>query len=207
MAQRRFHYEQAFEHYLRANRVPYVAVDEAKKSLLPAGEPHRSLKSFDFVVYGRERNLLIDVKGRMYGSEARDGGTKPTITRRRFESWVTKDDVESLTRWQQLFGDGFIATFVFLYCLRQQPPDALFEQVFHFNGRWYALREVTLDDYRQAMKLRSSKWETVHVPADRFERISRPFSARYDPTKSPSRESGIKNEKSADHAQMGIQGG
>ena len=30
MAQRRFHYEQAFEHYLRANRAPYVAVDEAK---------------------------------------------------------------------------------------------------------------------------------------------------------------------------------
>ena len=33
VAQRRFHYEQAFEHYLRANRVPYVAVDEAKKAL------------------------------------------------------------------------------------------------------------------------------------------------------------------------------
>src|SRR5688572_22372104 len=36
MAQRRFHYEQAFEHFLRANRVPYVAVDEAKKALMPA---------------------------------------------------------------------------------------------------------------------------------------------------------------------------
>ena len=37
MAQRRFHYVQAFEHYLRANRIPYVAVDEAKKSLIPLG--------------------------------------------------------------------------------------------------------------------------------------------------------------------------
>lgn len=181
MAQRRFHYEQAFEHYLRANRVPYVAVDEAKKSLLPAGEPHRALKSFDFVVYGPDRNLLIDVKGRMYGSGARDGVTKPATTRRRFESWVTMDDVESLHRWQELFGEGFIATFVFLYCLRQQPPDALFEQVFSFNNRWYALREVNLEDYRQAMQRRSSKWETVHVPAEQFERISRPFSARYEP--------------------------
>ena len=47
MAQRRFHYEQAFEYYLRANRVPYVAVDEAKKSLLPEGETLESLKSFE----------------------------------------------------------------------------------------------------------------------------------------------------------------
>ena len=33
MAQRRFHYELAFEHYLRAKAIPYVAVDEAKRSL------------------------------------------------------------------------------------------------------------------------------------------------------------------------------
>jgi hypothetical protein len=35
MAQRRHHYEQAFEVYLRSRRIPYVAVDEAKKALLP----------------------------------------------------------------------------------------------------------------------------------------------------------------------------
>lgn len=34
MVLRRFHYDQAFEHYLRANAVPYVAVDEAKRSLM-----------------------------------------------------------------------------------------------------------------------------------------------------------------------------
>ena len=33
VAQRRFHYEQAFEHYLRANAIPYVAVNEAKRAL------------------------------------------------------------------------------------------------------------------------------------------------------------------------------
>lgn len=177
MAQRRFHYEQAFEHYLRANCIPYVAVDEAKKSLLPPGEAHRSLKSFDFVVYTDQRNMLIDVKGRMYGCAARDGGASPSPTRRRFESWVTLDDIDSLKRWQELFGDGFEAMFVFIYCLRQQPPDALFEQVFSYNGRWYALRQTTLADYVQVMKPRSRKWATVSVPADDFERISRPFSA------------------------------
>ena len=49
VAQRRFHYEQAFEHYLRANRIPYVAVDEAKKSLISPGHGSGCIKSFDFV--------------------------------------------------------------------------------------------------------------------------------------------------------------
>src|SRR5688572_27565528 len=186
MAQRRFHYEQAFEHFLRANRVPYVAVDEAKKALMPAadksknkkapgsGKPVEALKSFDFVVYAPERNLLVDVKGRMFGSQA---SANPQSSRR-FESWVTQDDVDSLTHWQSLFGTDFHATFVFAYCLRQQPPDALFEELFAFGDRWYALREVRLDDYRTAMVSRSGKWQTVHVPAEAFARISRPFSVK-----------------------------
>ncbi len=187
MAQRRFHYEQAFEHYLRANRVPYVAVDEAKKALLPAAAGKQagetpastagahSIKSFDFVVYGPSgRNLLIDVKGRMFGSAA----AKASTTRRRYESWVTDDDVDGLTQWQELFGKGFEATFVFSYCLRQQPPDALFEEVFTFGGRWYALREVSLTAYRRAMVRRSRSWRTLHVPREQFDRISRPFSVR-----------------------------
>ncbi len=73
MAQRRHHYELAFEHYLRDRRVPYVAVDEARKALLPEdaqllvtdpGLGQRSLKSFDFVLYGRDANLLVEIKGR-----------------------------------------------------------------------------------------------------------------------------------------------
>jgi hypothetical protein len=76
MTQRRHHYESAFEQYLRVGRVPYVAVDEAKKALLPqatdfrvrdeSGEGARelALKSFDFVIYGEGLNLLCEVKGR-----------------------------------------------------------------------------------------------------------------------------------------------
>lgn len=167
MAQRRFHYEQAFEHYLRANRVPYVAVDEAKKALLPAGEALGALKSFDFVVYSPGRNLLLDVKGR-----------KLTGSGRRFESWVTRDDVESLARWGELFGPRFEPTFVFAYWCDAQPADALFEELFDFGGRWYALREVTLAAYRRVMTPRSKKWDTVSVPGEDFDRISRPFTVR-----------------------------
>lgn len=189
MAQRRFHYEQAFEHYLRANRVPYVAVDEAKKALMPAPAPGRgktatqstvdvpssgALKSFDFVVYAPQRNLLVDVKGRMFGT----ANPSTPQSNRRYESWVTQDDVDSLNHWQRLFGSDFTAMFVFAYCLRQQPPDALFEELFAFGERWYALREVTLADYERAMVQRSGKWQTVHVPGPDFARISRPFSVR-----------------------------
>ena len=182
MAQRRFHYEQAFEHFLRANRVPYVAVDEAKKALMPAaGRSHanpaadeKSLKSFDFVVYTPQRNLLVDVKGRMFGSIA----SANPHSGRRFESWVTLDDVESLKHWQNLFGSDFEAVFVFAYCLRQQPPDALFEELFAFGERWYALREVRLEEYCKEMVNRSGKWQTVHIPGEAFSRISRPFSIR-----------------------------
>lgn len=183
MAQRRFHYEQAFEHYLRANRIPYVAVDEAKKALMPATAKRKaaesvnavaSLKSFDFVVYAQHGNLLVDVKGRMFGSAK----SEASFSNRRFESWVTQDDVESLTRWQGLFGQDFTAVFVFAYCLRQQPPDALFDELFAFGERWYALREVRLSDYVGEMTPRSERWKTVHVPAEAFSRISRPFPAR-----------------------------
>ncbi len=173
MAQRRFHYEQAFEHYLRANRVPYVAVDEAKKALMPAGKTPGALKSFDFVVYGEERSLLVDVKGRMFGT-----ANGPPTSNRRFESWVTAEDVEGLEQWQQLFGTDFQAVFVFIYCLRQQPPDALFDEIFSFGDRWYTLREAAVDDYREVMTVRSNKWGTVHVPQDAFRRISRPFTVR-----------------------------
>ena len=93
MAQRRHHYEAAFEHLLRSRRIPYIAVDEAKKSLVPSqvDQPRwtldaaDSIKSFDFVVYGRGTNVLAEVKGRRLAKGLRQ------------ECWVTEDDVASFT--------------------------------------------------------------------------------------------------------------
>jgi hypothetical protein len=183
MAQRRHHYERAFEAFLRARRIPYVAVDEAKKALLPEGATIRcertpgdpgpsALKSFDFVIYGESTNLLVDVKGRRVGSRTRNQST----TAGRLESWVTEEDVDSLARWARLFGPGFEPAFVFIYWCEQQPPDALFQEIVEFRGAWYALRAVGLQEYAAAMKVRSVRWRTVHVPAQTFERISRPFA-------------------------------
>ncbi len=184
MAQRRHHYERAFERYLRRHRIPYVSVDEAKKALLPdrarfavtesnqETDATRSLKSFDFVVYAPDANFLVEVKGRKVPKSI--NGT--TRSRARLESWVTREDVDSLRVWQSLFGDGFCAVIVFLYWCQQEPPDALFQETFVSDHRWYALRAITVDDYAAAMRVRSPRWRTVHLPTEDFERLSHPFS-------------------------------
>lgn len=171
MAQRRFHYDAAFEHYLRANGIAYVAVDEAKRALTggrAAAMKGRAsgLKSFDFVVY-REAgtNLLVDVKGRKHASR----------TGRAMQNWVTRDDVTCLEKWAGIFGEGFEPAFAFLFWCDQQPPDALFLDVFQFAERWYAVLAVTLSDYREHMRDRSAKWDTVSVPAADFDRIAKPM--------------------------------
>ena len=50
MANRDNHYEAAFEEFLRGRGMPYIAVDEAKRSLLGDGA---SIKSLDFIVSRR----------------------------------------------------------------------------------------------------------------------------------------------------------
>jgi hypothetical protein len=196
MAQRRHHYETAFEDYLRAKRIPYVAVNEARKALLPAhaefsvaaSDPRataadtadakpESLKCFDFVVYSDRGNLLIDIKGRKVSRRKppTTGSALAAAPRSGLESWVTQEDVDSLTRWRALFGEGFDAAFVFVYWCDDQPPDGLFQEVFEHRGRWYAVRCVKMDAYVASMKMRSQKWKTVHVPSREFERISEAF--------------------------------
>jgi len=185
MAQRRSEYERAFEAHLRELGVPYVSVNEARRALLPEGArlglglelPSRddgrkaTLKTFDFVVYGPDTHLLVDVKGRKIGARRASGSCSPG----RLESWVTEDDVASLGVWESVFGEGFRSAFVFLYRCEAQPPAALFQEVFEHQGRWYAVRAVWLDAYREAMRPRSVRWRTVHIATEAFERISQPL--------------------------------
>lgn len=159
--QARHHYELAFEHYIRERRVPYVAVHEARKALLPAGSADgSSLKSFDFVLYGSGRNLLTEIKGRRLSEAGR------------LESWATQDDVDALVSWERLFGPGFAGALVFVYWCRGQPPAPLTEDVFEHKGRWYAVRAILARDYARIMKPRSPRWRTVHLPKAGFDRAS-----------------------------------
>ncbi|MBL8874572.1 MAG: HYExAFE family protein [Phycisphaerae bacterium] len=197
VTQRRHHYEVAFEDFLRSRRIPYVAVDEAKKALLPIATHEAfvspgtgTVKSFDFVLYGESTNLLVEIKGRRIATRPRSGAPQRVTdslrlhrapARSAFQNWVTRDDVESLRTWERLFGSGFEAVFVFVYWCDEQPPDALFHEVFENRGKWYALRSVTVGEYARAMKPRSERWRTVHIPTRVFEQISRPFAPGTEP--------------------------
>lgn len=178
MAQSRHHYEQAFAAYLRSRRIPYVAVNEARKALVPddrnrgaagdGGAESRALKSFDFVLYGGSANLLVEIKGRKLPGATRG-------RRSRLECWVTQDDVDSLRAWERLFGEGFAAALVFIYWCERLPAGALFEEMIEHQGRWYALRVVTIATYAAHMRPRSPRWRTVHLPARAYERGSLPL--------------------------------
>lgn len=182
MAQRRHHYEHAFERYLRDSRIPYISVNEAKKSLLPerailttqAGDDTpKKLKNFDFVVYGAGTNLLVEIKGRRLPAiRLKDG----TPAKPRMESWVTMDDIEALSRWRTLFGPQFEPVFVFVYWCDDVPPDGLFVETIEHRQRWYTVRAISLDSYVSAMKVRSPKWGTMNLSAADFEALSCPFS-------------------------------
>ncbi len=219
MAQRRFHYEQAFEYYLRANQIPAIAVDEAKRALQPLGV-QKDLKNFDFVVHSQSgMNLLVDVKGRkisprrsskkstphlkspapgstpapgitpgitgdvsektfrgLGSSQGKaSGGTSGGGVGGGFQNWVTADDVDSLRRWETLVGSNFQAVFVFLFWCEAQPPDALFQEIFEYHERWYVMRAIRLVDYQKHMRVRSTKWQTVHLPTKVFRELAGPL--------------------------------
>ena len=163
MADRNVHYEAAFEAFLRQRGVPYVAVDEAKKALFSTAK----LKSFDFVVYSKNGpNLLIDVKGRTLRDRA---------AKRGFETWSTERDVADLMQWEQVFGDGFKAVLSFVYWI--DPPLAPEPGMFEFRDRWYLLMGIDLAEYRNSMRRRSVKWETVALPAEDFRSLARPLES------------------------------
>jgi hypothetical protein len=163
MADRNVHYEAAFEAFLRSRGIPYVAVDEAKKALFA----NAKLKSFDFVVYSKNGpNLLIDVKGR---------SCRDRSSRKGFETWATERDIEDLMQWERVFGDGFKAVLTFVYWI--DPPLAAEAGMFEHRDRWYLLMGIDLAEYRNSMRRRSVKWETVALPAEDFRSLARPLES------------------------------
>ncbi|MFT3787092.1 MAG: HYExAFE family protein [Tepidisphaeraceae bacterium] len=163
MADRTIHYEAAFEACLRDKAVPYVAVDEAKKALFHSS----SLKSFDFVVYSKQGpNLLVDVKGR----ECRTNSRKRSL-----QTWATQEDVDDLTQWEQVFGEGFKGMLCFVYHI--DPPIAPEPGMFLHGQDWYWMFGVDLAEYRNRMRKRSEKWKTVALPMGDFRQLARPIES------------------------------
>lgn len=177
MVKRNNHYEAAFEAYLRDCRVPYVAVDEAKRSLM-AGED--SLKSLDFIVSPQENGdadnfgfsetggWLIDVKGRRFPSGVKN--------KHYWKNWSTCDDVLSLCRWEDLFGGRFGGLLVFAFNIVGDRAPLPAAELYEFRDSLYAFVAIRLADYLAGARRISSKWDTVAVSAAEFRRLARPVS-------------------------------
>jgi hypothetical protein len=187
----RLAYEQAFESHLRRCRLPYIAVDQARRALLPkratiearstdaSGAPGEPvvLKTFDFVIYGQETHYLVEVKGRRASAArglpaSKRSDKKPT---RRLESWATFDDVASLRHWERLFGPPFRGLLVFLYALAPGDDGRGFAETFAHDGRRYGVLCVEREVYAAAMRTRSPRWRTVDLPAADFALVSAPL--------------------------------
>lgn len=155
------HYESAFEDYLRKKGLPYIAVDEAKKALFAGAK----LKSFDFVVYRPQgKNLLVDVKGRKLSTKSAS-----------LQNWATREDIDDLRQWQEIFGDGFTAMFLFMFHWPARPETSPLKEMFLHHENWYGTLGISVADYREYMKPRSEAWGTVHLPAKEFRRLAKPF--------------------------------
>jgi hypothetical protein len=158
----RNHYERAFENWLVDNNIKHIIIDERKRAALGRAK----LKSFDFLLYPPNGQIIIaEVKGRAFKgtSFAKLAG---------FECWVTAEDIDSLANWQQVFGAGHTAVFVFAYKIENIDVDFDGREVFDYDAERYIFFAVKLDDYRSFMKRRSPKWQTVTLPADKFRRCA-----------------------------------
>jgi hypothetical protein len=167
------HYEAAFEAYLRERQVGFLAVDEAKRSILGGA----AVKSLDFVVVGPDpARLVIDVKGRRF-----PGGTEEK-PREVWQSWSTEDDVAGLRAWAERFGPDYRGILAFAYEIAphyrvaEQTPDAFF-----FRGRTYLMRGIDALAYAATMAPRSRRWGPGHLPAPAFRALCRPFSYFLNP--------------------------
>ena len=152
------HYERAFENWLIDNGIQYVLVDEQKCA--PFGRS--KFKSFDFLLYPKNQQVVIaEVKGRLF-----KGTSFEKLTG--FECWVTTEDIEGLTGWQDVFGEGHLAVFVFAYKMENIDIDFDGRDVYDFDSSRYVFFAVKLSDYRKFMKRRSPRWRTVTLPAEKF---------------------------------------
>jgi len=165
VARRSNHYEAAFEEYLRDRKIPYIAVDETRRSLLGEG----SIKSLDFVASppNASGSWLIDVKGRQF----------PTGKQRKqyWKNWSTLDDLRSMSRWQHIFGPQFNGLLVFAFLVVADVAPLPADRLFEHNNKLYGFVAIRLDYYTCWARTVSKSWGTVSMPTARFRDLAEPI--------------------------------
>ena len=166
MANRDNHYEAAFEEFLRSRGVPYVAVDEAKRSL------HERRGVDQEPRFHRFRPRPGHLAGRREGP--------PLSFRRRAEAVL-----EELVDPRRPAEPGPMGRAV-----RAQLPRAVrlrlrrlgdraplpAEELFECRGSLYGFIAVPLSDYAAHAHPISPRWDTWAMPAGDFRRLARPLA-------------------------------
>lgn len=176
-SRRRNHYDNAFRTQLELKGTGYAAIDESRRAKLHDAR----LKSMDYVVQSHGWTLLIDVKGRRGNDRQLDHSA---------ENWTEREEIESMLRWQQVFGARTLSVLVFVYhragfecdlettnrVMTDAPlPSAetcRLESELEDHYRFFA---ITVGAYSRAMRLRSPRWDTVSIPRQRFRELRQPL--------------------------------
>ena len=176
MAKRSNHYEAAFEAWLRARQIPYLAVDETRRAVSATGP----LKNLDFVVSppALPHSWLVDVKGRRF----------PT-GQSYWKNWVTAEEVGSLSNWESLFGERFRGLLVFAYNVAGDLAPLPADELFPFRGGLYGFVGIRLEHYASWSRPLSARWGTVSVPTAKFRSLAQGMESLLHP--SPKNERGV----------------
>jgi hypothetical protein len=149
-------YEKAFSRWLVENGYCFNSVKQSNRLRID----DLSVKSFDYVIEAGGNVYLVELKGRLFR-----GHTFESL--RGLQNWVTTDDVSCLAAWRSIEGvDG--AFFVFAYLCDDYGADADSNDGIEYEGRKYVFIAVSIEDYREYMKPRSPRWDTVNLSADDF---------------------------------------
>jgi hypothetical protein len=157
-------YERAFEAWLRGRQVPYLSVQQLRRTHDDAGP----IKSFDFLVHARERHYIVDVKGKRF----------PQVSRGReayWENWIHLSDIEGLFAWESHFGPGYVSLLVFCYWLQLPEGDGTVTRTLSMDGRDYLMVGLPARKFAEHARARSSRWRAVHVPASTFTSLVKPI--------------------------------
>ena len=176
MANTQNEYENAFQSWLTDNRAKYIPIDQHKRSVFS----NSKIKSFDFLLYPDKTKdtpnkpdvIIAEVKGRKFKG-------KSLIGLKSIQSWVTIEDIKGLQIWQRILSashpSGKIITtpaFIFAYKFDNIDVETDGIEPYDYADNKFVFYIIKLDDYKEFMKPRSQKWQTVTLPAEKYRQIA-----------------------------------
>ena len=100
-----------------------------------------------------------------------------------WKNWSPREDLESLARWENLFGESFRGLFVFAYLIVGDRAPLPPEQLFEHRGGLYGFVAIELSTYAALARPISPSWDTVAMPTADFRRLARPLDAFIAPVR------------------------